>query len=170
MKGREIVDFINKKGLLDGDLFLTDAYGNTYGYMTVEEYAADIGTGAAVVKTMIKRGDIPHIVIHGKILIPDHKNVSKDNKCMNEPEEQYETEYFLNTENIASAYDIRYSACMLIANHGYVKANALGFLAGNATLQVLDDSYGWTNHDDFLIAKINGCWGILVPKPQKLEV
>ena len=35
MKGREIVDFITREGLLTEDLFLTDVYGNTYGYMTI---------------------------------------------------------------------------------------------------------------------------------------
>ncbi len=170
MKGREIVDFITKEGLLNEDLFLTDVYDNTYGYMTVEEYAANIGTGPAVVKTMITRGDLDHVVVLGQILIPDGRSPQKINKCMNEPREEYDSCYFLNTGNLITAHDIQAASITLAKSHGYVKAHALGYLTGNIKLHTFSDDYGWTNCEDFLITKINDCWGILVPKPQKLEV
>ncbi len=170
MKGREIVEFITREGLLDEDLFLTDVYGNTYGYMTVDEYATCIGTGPAVVKAMIKRGDLDHVNILGQILIPDGKSVQKIDKYMNEPKEEYDDGYFLNTGNIVTAHNICAASITLAKSQGYVKASALGVLTGNINLHGLSDDYGWTNCDNFVITKINGCWGVLVPRPQKLEV
>ena len=170
MKGREIVDFITREGLLNEDLFLTDVYGNTYGYMTIEEYAADIGTGTSVVKTMIKRGDLDHVNILGQILIPNSKRVQKIDKYMNEPKEEYDGEYFLNTGNIVTAHDICATSIRLVKSHGYVKASALGFLTGNISLHEFSDDYGWTNCDNFMITKINGCWGVLVPRPEEVGV
>lgn len=170
MKGREIVEFITREGLLNEDLFLTDVYGNTYGYMTVDEYATNIGAGPAVVMAMIKRGDLEHVNILGQVLIPDGERVQKINKYMSEPKEEYDVGYFLNTGNIIIAHDICAASITLAKSQGYVKASALGFLTGNINLQDFSDDYGWVNCDSFLITKINGRWGVLVPRPQKLEV
>lgn len=169
MKGREIVDFITREGLLNEDLFLTDVYGNTYGYMTVEEYAADIGTGTAVVKTMIKRGDLDYVIVQGQTLIPAHKWTNENVSGMNDPTQSC---IIVNVPNVRYGTNLIEGLKSAIAQFGYVSIADLRDMMGCRNRhRYIDNSYGWTAFDDSLEIKLVG-QGLVIhlPNPIKLEV
>lgn len=169
MKGREIVDFITREGLLNEDLFLTDVYGNTYGYMTIEEYAADIGTGAAVVKTMIKRGDLDYVIVQGQTLIRDNmktdvdssKNISK----MNKPAQVY----IISVPNVKWGMNVISKLESILTEYGKVTISDLHNATGTYSNTYTDNLYGWTNFGDGLNIKPVG-FGLVIELPEPIRL
>ena len=169
MKGREIVDFINKKGLLDEDLFLTDAYGNTYGYMTVEEYAANIGAGTAVVEALLKRGDVPFVKIFDQTLIPDNTRIKIANRTnvsgMNEPAQSY----IVSIPNVGYGINLISELKSILEDYGTVTIADLCGMIGARYNAYMDNLYGWTNFGDGLDIKPVG-FGLVIELPAPIRL
>lgn len=169
MKGREIVDFITREGLLNEDLFLTDVYGNTYGYMTIEEYAACIGAGPAVVEALIKRGDLDYVVIHGQTLIRDNMNTdvdsSKNISKMNKPSQVY----IISVPNVKWGMDIISKLESTLTEYGKVTISDLHDATGTYSNTYTDNLYGWTNFGDGLNIEPVG-FGLVIELPEPIRL